>query len=415
TAYLRQRWPYVERVMKSAAADLNLSDEQAKIFIERSEEYYKSVFPEMTEDSLAGGLSNTIAGRVCNTMDLHGGGYTVDGACSSSLIAISTAAEKLSSGTLDLAIAGGVDVSLDTFEMVGFARTGALTPDKMRVYDKRGNGFMPGEGCGLIVMKRLEDAKRDGDKIYATIKGWGMSSDGKGGMTAPSGKYQALALQRAYDMAGYSAKDLDFIEGHGTGTTVGDREEIKGIAINIGTEPKNDLRSCGLTSFKSISGHTKAASGIAGLIKATLALNQRIIPPTAGCEQPNLSFNEPEGKGLYPILLGEKCDPSRKLRAGVSAMGFGGINTHITLESADAPFEELKSELPTDALLVTTQKSEVYPLAADSVDTLITLVQNCLLDVSGRYGDPFPGPACLPSRGVKQWNQGLVDFVLPYF
>ena len=404
TTFMRQRWPYVERVMKSSAKDLNLTEEQTKLFIERSKEYYKSVFPEMTEDSLAGGLSNTIAGRVCNTMDLHGGGYTVDGACSSSLIAVSTAAEKLISGTLDMAIAGGVDVSLDTFEMVGFARTGALTPDKMRVYDKRGNGFMPGEGCGLIVMKRLEDARRDGDKVYATIKGWGMSSDGKGSLTAPSGVYQGLALKRAYDMAGYAASTLDFVEGHGTGTTVGDREELKGVAMNVGTDTKEGLRSCGMTSFKSISGHTKAASGIAGLIKATMALNQRVIPPTAGCEQPNISFDSEEGKSLYPILLGEACDTSRTLRAGVSAMGFGGINTHVTLESADAPFESIKPQLSNEAMLVSSQKSEIFPLIATDVASLLTQVKKLKNDAFGMSIAELPDLAVECSRQLSKGN-----------
>ncbi len=409
TSYLRQRWPYVERVMKSAAKDLNLTQEQTELFINRSEEYYKSVFPEMTEDSLAGGLSNTIAGRVCNAMDLHGGGYTVDGACSSSLIAICTAAEKLSSGVLDIAIAGGVDVSLDTFEMVGFARTGALTPDVMRVYDRRGNGFMPGEGCGLIIMKRLCDARKDGDKVYATIKGWGISSDGKGGITAPNGIYQGLALERAYEMAGYSASEIDFIEGHGTGTTVGDREELKGIAINVGTQAKDGLRSCGVTSFKSICGHTKAASGVGGLIKATLALNQRIIPPTAGCEQPNLSFNEPMGKGIYPILLGEVRDSKSILRAGVSAMGFGGINTHITLESADAPFDNIRSEISSSALLVTTQKSEIYPLCANSTEALTVLLKELKKEAFGMSIAELPD---LASEWSHKLSSGHIRAVL---
>jgi len=372
-SYIRQRWPFVEKVMRASAKDLNLTPKQTEIFVERSKEYYKSVFPEMTEDSLAGGLANTIAGRVCNAMDLHGGGFTVDGACSSSLIAISTASEKLSSGTLDIAIAGGVDISLDTFEMVGFARTGALTPTQMRVYDRRGNGFMPGEGCGIIVMKRLEDAKRDGDRVYATIKGWGISSDGKGGITAPSGIYQGLALDRAYQMAGYSAEDLDFIEGHGTGTTVGDREELKGISINVGHEPNSEgLRRCGVTSFKSIVGHTKAASGVGGLIKATLALNQRVTPPTAGCEQNNLFFDKLIGRGIYPITLGKVHKKETILRAGVSAMGFGGINTHITLESTDTPSVSIRPSIPALSLLASSQKSEIYPLEANSITALIS-------------------------------------------
>ena len=127
---------------------------------------YKAVFPPVTEDTLAGGLANTIAGRICNYLDLQGGGYIVDGACSSSLLAVATGVERLVGHDLDLAVIGGVDISLDPFEMVGFAKTGALSPGDMHVYDRRGKGFIPGEGCGFVVLKRLEDARRDGNSDY---------------------------------------------------------------------------------------------------------------------------------------------------------------------------------------------------------------------------------------------------------
>jgi enediyne polyketide synthase len=279
----------------------------------------------VTEDTLAGGLSNTIAGRICNFYNLHGGGYTIDGACSSSLLAVCTAADRLANGSLDMALAGGVDISLDTFELIGFAKTGALTAEEMTVYDRRASGFIPGEGCGFVVLKRLEDAKQDGNFIYAVLKGWGISSDGKGGITAPSLDGQARALQRAYAMTDYSPEALDFIEGHGTGTKVGDQTELAAIAavINACLGDNHSGRSCGITSFKSIAGHTKAAAGIGAFIKAAIAVNQRLIPPTAGCEEPNPLF-EQAGKHLYPILQGKVCGMDKTLRAGVSAMGFGG-------------------------------------------------------------------------------------------
>ena len=177
------------------------------------EEYHKQPLSPITQDTLAGTLSNTIAGRICNYLNLHGGGYIVDGACSSSLIAIATAARGLMDGELDLALAGGVDVSLDPIEIVGFAKTKALTTKEMAVYDRGASGFIPGEGCGFVVLKRLEDARQDGDYVYAVLRGWGISSDGAGvGITAPRGSGQALALQRAYAKAGYSPQKLDFID-----------------------------------------------------------------------------------------------------------------------------------------------------------------------------------------------------------
>ncbi|MCI5122065.1 MAG: polyketide synthase, partial [Candidatus Electrothrix sp. AUS4] len=277
---MRLRWPFVARCLKAAATARGLSATANDELAETMEDMYKSVFAEITEDSLAGGLSNTIAGRICNFLDAQGGGYTVDGACSSSLIAVATAANALKNNDCDLVLAGGVDVSIDPFELIGFAKTGALSPDEMRVYDRRGNGFIPGEGCGFVVLKRLEDARRDGDSIYAVLCGWGISSDGRGAVTAPSARGQSLALNRAYSQAGYGVKTLSFIEGHGTATAVGDRTELEGISLSLGKQARP--RSCGVTSLKSIIGHTKAAAGIGGFIKAVMAVNRRVLPPTAG-------------------------------------------------------------------------------------------------------------------------------------
>ncbi len=288
---LRYRWPFVRRALEKSAAARGLSAAAARELAETMEGVYKSVFPEGTEDTLAGGLSNTIAGRICNFFDLHGGGFTVDGACASSLIAVITAADKLTSGDLDVALAGGVDISLDTFELVGFAKTGALSPDEMRVYDRRANGFIPGEGSGFVVLKRLEDARAAGDTVYAVLRGWGMSTDGKGGLTAPSRGGQALAIGRAYQRAGFAIGSLDFVEGHGTGTRVGDVVEIEALARAVDENGGAAPRRIGMTSLKSILGHTKAAAGVGAFIKAVLSVNRRVIPATAGCEQPNASFS----------------------------------------------------------------------------------------------------------------------------
>jgi len=366
----RMRWPYVAKALHKTAAALNLAPDFTREFEKYLEECFKSPFPEVTEDTLAGGLSNTIAGRICNYLDLKGGGYTLDGACSSSLLAICRAADCLVHGDLDLAFAGGVDISIDTFEMIGFAKTGALTPDEMKVYDKNGKGFIPGEGCGFVLLKRLEDARADNNYIYAVIRGWGISSDGRGGITAPSSVGQSLALRRAYEKAGYHPRTVDFIEGHGTGTAVGDPIEIEGILLadnsQIQDQPIPALtKKKGVTSLKSIIGHTKAAAGIGGLIKATIAVNRRILPPTAGITQPHPIFSE-KASHLYPIQFGEVRDPNSKLRAGVSAMGFGGINTHVTLESGDPPSPKLQPSLDERALMVSNQETELFVLAGEN-------------------------------------------------
>lgn len=372
---MRLRWPFVNRSLIKAADAWHLPSDIKTNLSLTMEKLYKSVFPEVTEDTLQGGLSNTIAGRISNYFDLHGGGYNVDGACSSSLLAIYTAANNLANRDLDVALAGGVDVSLDTFELIGFSKTGALTSNDMTVYDERGDGFIPGEGSGFVVLKRLEDALDAREKIYAVIKGWGVSSDGKGGITAPSRDGQAYAIKRAYDKAGYRPQDLDFIEGHGTGTAVGDRIELEGIARAMSFFGDSKNRSCGITSFKSIVGHTKAAAGVGAFIKAVIAANRRVLPPTAGCSQPNKVFSE-AAHVLYPITQGKVVDSTNKLRVGVSAMGFGGINSHITLESAGVPIDDLAPSIDERALLVSNQETELFVLGAQSIEELRDNLKN---------------------------------------
>jgi enediyne polyketide synthase len=372
---LRMRWPYFHRSFRHAAKARGLTENRIEELSTALEQEFKSVFPPVTEDTLAGGLSNTIAGRICNYFDFSGGGYTIDGACASSLLAVANAATRLVEEDLDLAVVGGVDISLDPFELIGFAKTSALTQGDMMVYDRRGSGFIPGEGCGFVVLKRLKDAHRDKDEVYAILHGWGISSDGGStGITAPSAKGQAQAIIRAYQKAPYGMHQLAFIEGHGTGTTVGDRTELEGISLAIQAEGKSTHRNCGVTSLKSIIGHTKAASGIGGFIKAIMAVNRRVIPPTAGCRLPHPAFDNPV-KELYPIRHGSKQDENETLRAGVSAMGFGGINCHVTLCSGDSSSSKFVSNLEEDELMASAQETEVFVLSANTPTELEKHIQ----------------------------------------
>ncbi len=362
---MRLRWPYVKKILKAVTSKRGFPPNVIAELIDTMEIYYKSAFAPVTEDTLSGNLSNTIAGRICNFLDLRGGGYIVDGACSSSLIAVATAATALSNGTLDLAVAGGIDISLDTFELIGFAKTNALTREDMQVYDRHASGFIPGEGCGLVVLKRLQDAHADGNYIYAVLRGWGISSDGKGGMMAPKAQTQALAIRRAYGKTGYSLREVDFIEGHGTGTIAGDKAELEGIADAMGDEIIASLRSCGITSLKSLIGHTKAASGIGAFIKAVMAVNRRVIPPTAGCKEPNPVFYE-TARRVYPVIQGEIRSADDSIRAGISGMGFGGINCHVTIESAGEPAKHIEPSIGERELLVSYQDTELFVLSAES-------------------------------------------------
>jgi enediyne polyketide synthase len=383
---LRLRWPYVRKVFLRTAQQSNMAPEEVHKLERVLEANFISAFPAVNEDSLAGGLSNTIAGRICNYLNLDGGGYTVDGACSSALLAIVTAATGLATGDLDMALAGGVDISIDPFEMVGFSKTSALTSGEMTVYDRRASGFIPGEGCGFVVLKRYTEALRDGNDIYAVLRGWGISSDGNNAaITAPSVPGQALALSRAYENSPYGIEKLNFIEGHGTGTAVGDRVELESIASLIedgcGKEAGTD-RFCGITSLKSIIGHTKAASGVGGFIKAVIAVNRRICPPTAGCRYPSSAFDD-VARHIFPIRIGRRLLPTDTMRAGVSAMGFGGINSHVTLESVGQPSSKFKPAIDERALMVSAQENEIFVLSADTVSNLTAACQALAQTVDG--------------------------------
>ena len=375
SATMRLRWPYVRRALRGAASGAGLDGRQLEALEAALSDRYKAAFPPVTEDTLAGGLANTIAGRICHYLDLQGGGYTVDGACSSSLIAVATAAARLVDGDLDLAVVGGVDVSLDPFELVGFAKTGALSAGDMNVYDRRGQGFIPGEGCGFVILKRLEDARREGNTIYAVINGWGISSDGRGaGITAPTVRGQVLALERAYAGNPITPQSLDFIEGHGTGTLVGDPIELTAIHNVLGNRNGTRSRFCGITSLKSIIGHTKAASGIGGLIKAVMAVNRRVIPPLAGCREPHPLF-ETELATIYPVRHGHRREPEAVIKAGVSSMGFGGINCHVALCSHDAPHPRLDPVVDESALLASAQTSELFVLESASPEAMVRRIE----------------------------------------
>ena len=390
---LRLRWPYVRRTVEAALAKETWTVEQRENFFADLEKKYKSPFPDVGEETLAGGLSNTIAGRICNQFDLKGGGYTVDGACASSLLATANACSALAAGDLDAALAGGVDLSLDPFELVGFAKTGALAPDEMRVFDRRSAGFWPGEGCGMVVLMRHADALAQGRRVYAVIKGWGISSDGSGGMTRPESDGQIEALRRAYRRAGFGIETVSYCEGHGTGTAVGDATELE-VLSRARRETNTNFPPAAIGSIKANIGHTKAAAGIAGLIKATMAVHTQVLPPMTGCEQPHPQFGGPS-PALRVLREAEIWPDDRPLRASVSAMGFGGINAHIVLESVVGERRETFSARE-HSLARSSQDAELFLLAAETAEQLAPqvekILEHCLAAVAGRagrYGGPI--------------------------
>lgn len=364
---LRLRWPYVRRTVAAALREQGWDDDRLGGFLATLETSYKSPFPQVDEDTLAGGLSNTIAGRICNHFDLKGGGYTVDGACSSSLLSVATACKSLVDREIDVAVAGGVDLSIDPFEIIGFARTGALARSEMRLYDRGSNGFWPGEGCGMVVLMREPEAREAGHRIYASLAGWGISSDGKGGITRPEVSGYQLALRRAYERAGFGIETVGLFEGHGTGTAVGDATELTALSeARRAADPT--APPAAISSIKGMIGHTKAAAGVAGLMKAVLAVHHEVLPPTIGCVDPHELFGA-DGAALRPLRRAEPWPADQPVRAGVTAMGFGGINTHMVVVN-DTPQRASRWDARARALVSSGQDVELLLVDGASAEEL---------------------------------------------
>jgi acyl transferase domain-containing protein len=289
------------------------------------------------ESSFPGLLGNVVAGRIANRFDLGGTNCVVDAACASSLSAIHLAAMELQTGRADLVVTGGIDTFNDIFMYMCFSKTPALSPTgSARPFDADADGTILGEGLGVVILKRLPDAWRDGDRVYAVIRGMGTSSDGRGNaIYAPKTEGQVAALEQAYRVSGVTADTIELLEAHGTGTKVGDATEVAALS-EVFRKTGRSGTWCALGSVKSQIGHTKAAAGAAGLIKAAAALYHKVLPPTIEVKQPT----EPLRSGQSPFYLNTEKrpwmpSPDHPRRAGVSAFGFGGSNFHCVLEEAD--------------------------------------------------------------------------------
>ncbi|MGH3699879.1 MAG: SDR family NAD(P)-dependent oxidoreductase [Pseudonocardiaceae bacterium] len=294
--------------------------------------------PKLTEDSFPGVLANVIAGRIANRLDLGGANYTVDAACASALAALDLACKELQAGTSTMVLAGGADLHNSIHDYLMFASVQALSQTgRCRPFDASADGIALGEGVACVVLKRLADAERDGDRIYAVIKGIGSASDGRSlGLTAPRPEGQRRALERAYQMAGISPAEVGLVEAHGTGTVVGDRTELA-VLTELFTAAGTPPGSCTLGSVKSQIGHTKCAAGIAGLIKAACAVHTGVRPPTGQLREPNPYWDRTTSPFSFDIAPRPWASSTRRV-AGVSAFGFGGTNFHVVLTSyAGAP------------------------------------------------------------------------------
>jgi acyl transferase domain-containing protein len=294
-----------------------------------------ALHPDWNEATFPGLLNNVVTGRIANHFDLGGPNFTTDAACASSFAALAMAANMLRQRDADLVITGGADTTNDPFTFMCFSKTPALSlASKCRPFSESADGTMLGEGISMFALKRLVDAERDGDRIYAVVRGCGSSSDGRAkSIYAPRWEGQVKSLERCYEQAGYGPETVELIEAHGTGTKAGDLAEFAALKEVFGASAPEQHQWCALGSIKSQLGHTKATAGAVGLLKVVLALHEKVLPPTLGVDRPAAKLEIEK----TPFYLNSEARPwahgtSHPRRASVSSFGFGGTNFHIAVE-----------------------------------------------------------------------------------
>nr|CBD77732.1 polyketide synthase [Chondromyces crocatus] len=330
--------------------------------------------PEQIDTYTAtGGARSIVPNRLSYLLDLRGPSMAVDSACSSSLVAIHLACQSLRSGESTLAIAGGVNAILTPHNTIAMSQLGAMAPDgRCKAFDARANGYVRSEGAGVVILKRLSDALRDRDPIYAVIRGSAVNQDGRtNGLTAPSRQAQEAVLREAFGRAGVASTEVQYVEAHGTGTPLGDVIEASALGAVLSSGASR-LWPCAVGSVKTNIGHLEAAAGVAGLIKVALAIKERELPSSLHFETPNPGIPFDALALRVQQTLGSWPAPDAPLLAGVSSFGFGGTNAHMVLQEAPRVLKQTAPELsatpPPDEYLV--------PVSAQSRAALRELVRS---------------------------------------
>ncbi|MEO8057466.1 MAG: type I polyketide synthase [Burkholderiales bacterium] len=306
--------------------------------------------------TVTGASHSVLANRLSYLLDLRGPSVSVDTACSSSLVALHLACQSLRGGECDLALAGGVSLMITPELSIALSKWGFLAEDgRCKTFDARANGFVRGEGCGAVVLKRLGDALADGDTVLALIRGSSVNQDGRTNvLTAPSGLAQQSVVREALENGALQPDDISYIEAHGTGTALGDPIELEALAAVIGE--RSAARRVMLGSVKTNIGHLEAAAGIAGVIKVALAMQAQAIPPHLHYTAPNPHFDLAASPFRIPTTLEPWAVTDTPRRAGVSSFGFGGTNAHVVLEEAPRlPADETPDAPPPYLLALSAQ------------------------------------------------------------
>jgi malonyl CoA-acyl carrier protein transacylase len=336
------------------------------------------------------------AGRMSYLLGLQGPSIAMDTACSSSLVSLHTACQSLRAGECGMALAGGVNLILTPDTMVGLSKARMLSPDgRCKTFDAGANGFARGEGCGVIVLKRLKDAEADGDRILAVIRGSAVNQDGRSnGITAPNGPAQEAVIRRALSEAGITPDDLGYVEAHGTGTPLGDPIEVQALGRVLGHGPGRNADPLPIGSVKTNIGHLEGAAGVAGVIKVVLSLQHEEIPPHLHFERKNPHIAWDETPVRIPVRAESWARNGRRRIAGVSSFGFSGTNAHVVIEEAPAEFATPQQDRPPHIVTVSAQTPEALHELAAAYASHIAESSDTLADIAytanaGRSPGPY--------------------------
>jgi len=364
---------------------------------------------ELLDSHFASGIAHSVAsGRISYLLGLQGPSLTIDTACSSSLVAVHLACQALRAGECRMALAGGVNLILSPDLYIALSRSRMLAPDgRCKTFDAAADGFARAEGCGVVVLKRLSDARADDDHVLAIIRGSAVNQDGpSSGLTAPNGPAQEAVIREALARAGLSPADVGYIEAHGTGTQLGDPLEMTALGEVFG-RARDRAAPLWVGSIKTNFGHLEAAAGVAGLIKCVLSMQHGVIPPHLHFKQPSphIAWND------LPVQVPTRLMPWEGINgrriAGVSAFGFSGTNAHIVLEDAGP---ETIGVTEATVSPVTGARQRVFVLSARSEAALVALAGRCVVRFAPLADASFDGlcRGAATGRAHHSWRAALL-------
>lgn len=380
--FLQDSWSCIENAGYAPSA---LADLRCGVFVGCSSSDYATQFKgSPSVHMLMGNASSILAARISYLLNLKGPCLAIDTGCSSSLVAISDACSSLATGACDVALAGGVNVASSPWLNAMLADAGMLSADgRCFTFDKRANGFVPAEGVGTVLLKRLADAERDGDHINGVIIGWGINHDGKtNGMTAPSGKSQTALECDVYERFGIDASTISYVEAHGTGTSLGDPIEVEAL-VNAFRSHTDKERFCALGSVKSNIGHAICAAGVASVLKVALSMQHNKLPPTINFT----ALNEEISLDGTPFYVNDTLQHwTGPRRAAVSSFSYNGTNAHLVIEHHE-PAPERKGALPTAVPILLSARNVVE---LDGQVKQLSAWAQSMMDRDSRFGLKTP-------------------------